>query len=191
MELNATESIFFQTLATTSLLTELGNMDFLNSEYYQNLHFSSNNDIIKTILKESALGNPATLQMFLYTLLVMPKEILMSTDDKYAKKCEEEFDAACKKLIVFSGLAKDVRSNYSDNGDINSFKFYNHMRNAVAHSRCSYKVVNDNYFVTFEDVSSNRKSRCEFTLKTGDVEALLRILQRQLMIFLNEKMSEK
>ena len=82
MNLTKQESIFCQALAMTSLLEELSNRDFLNSDYYnENITFVENNDNFKKILKASGLGNPATMQMFLYILLVMPKETLSDLDD--------------------------------------------------------------------------------------------------------------
>ena len=44
MELTPNESIFCQALAMTSLLGELNNSKFLESEYYQNLRFSGNSE---------------------------------------------------------------------------------------------------------------------------------------------------
>ena len=82
MNLTKQESIFCQALAMTSLLEKLSNRDFLNSDYYnENITFVRNNDNFKKILKASGLGNPATMQMFLYILLVMPKETLSDLDD--------------------------------------------------------------------------------------------------------------
>lgn len=67
----------------TSLLVELSDRDFLNSDYYnQNIIFAENNDNFQKILKASGLGNPATMQIFLYILLVMPKETLSGLDDR-------------------------------------------------------------------------------------------------------------
>ena len=83
MNLTKQESIFCQALAMTSLLEELSNRDFLNSDYYnENITFDRNNNNFKEILKASGLGNPATMQMFLYILLVMPKETLSDLDDR-------------------------------------------------------------------------------------------------------------
>jgi len=76
MEITENESIFLQALSTTSLLAELHNNKFLGSEYYKKLSFSNNS--LKEILELSGIGNPATMQMFLYILLVVPKEIAIT-----------------------------------------------------------------------------------------------------------------
>ena len=78
MNLTEQESIFCQALAMTSLLVELSDRDFLNSDYYnQNIIFAENNDNFQKILKASGLGNPATMQIFLYILLVKHFRVLM------------------------------------------------------------------------------------------------------------------
>ena len=55
------ESLLLQCLATTSLLGELSNANFLESDYYKQLSFSNKN--IKNILTQFGLRNPATMQM--------------------------------------------------------------------------------------------------------------------------------
>ena len=66
------DSYFLQALATTALITALDNPD-LKDDLFQILKF--NNDSFKNIIKLSGIGNPATLQMFLYALLVAPYEM--------------------------------------------------------------------------------------------------------------------
>ena len=85
------ESIFCQALATTELLHLLSDSNFLESDYYKNLQFPANNDPLKYILKHSGIGNPATFQMFLYALLVMPKEILKNSE--FERNCGAYFNA--------------------------------------------------------------------------------------------------
>ena len=58
------ESLLLQCLATTSLLGELSNANFLESDYYKQLSFSNKN--IKNILTQFGLRNPATMQMRRY-----------------------------------------------------------------------------------------------------------------------------
>lgn len=66
MNLTEQESIFCQALAMTSLLVELSNKDFLNSDYYsENITFAGNNDILQEILKASGVGNPAVIYLLL------------------------------------------------------------------------------------------------------------------------------
>lgn len=69
--ISAEESLLLQCLATTSLLGELSNAKFLESDYYKRLAFA--NEEFKKILTISGLGNPATMQMMLYALLTIPR----------------------------------------------------------------------------------------------------------------------
>ena len=182
IKLTQNESTFCQALAMTSLLSELSGHNFLESDYYQNLCFSGNNDFIKKILKDSGLGNPATMQMFLYALLVMPKEILDKLDKAYLDKCANQIDH------LVSSKATKITTTYNNEQSTNltSIKFYAHIRNAVSHSKCSYDVVNGECYVTFKDqLPRDPQQYCEFTLKTADVGSILETLQKQLMDFLN------
>lgn len=132
MELTEHESLFCQGLAIISLIKTLDRLDFLNSEYYkENVVFGDNNDIIKEILDKSRLGNPATLQMFFYTLLVMPKEIIEETT---ITSWEVEF----KRDI--NSYSLDVTTTYPDESaeDSTSIQYFRHIRNSISHSKCTY-----------------------------------------------------
>jgi len=59
------ESLLLQCLATTSLLGELSNANFLESDYYKQLSFSNKN--IKNILTQFGLRNPATIYWVIKT----------------------------------------------------------------------------------------------------------------------------
>ena len=72
--INQEMSLLLQCLASTSLLAELSNSNFMKSEYFNLLKFD--NEGIKNILIESGIGNPAAMQMMLYALLIIPKETL-------------------------------------------------------------------------------------------------------------------
>ena len=60
------DSYFLQALATTALISALANNQYLKDDHFQILKFD--NDSFKNIIKLSEIGNPATLQMFLYAL---------------------------------------------------------------------------------------------------------------------------
>lgn len=189
MGITETESIFCQSLAMTSLLTAL-NDDFLDSDYYNNLPSSRFSDDFKDILNNSGLGNPATMQMFLYALLVMPKELLEKTDNAYLDQCASDTNSLISQLIDKSDLSKDVYTTYPyETGDnLKSIDYYRHIRNTVSHSRCTYKILNGISCVTFMDTNSSGKHICEFTMKTYDVGKVLTTLQAQLIEFLKKKL---
>lgn len=179
------ESMFCQALATTELLHLLSDSNFLESDYYKNLQFPANNDILKDILKHSGIGNPATIQMFLYALLVMPKEILKNSE--FEENCGYYFNA-----IIIEFIYK-FETHYSNeaNTDLADIDFYNHIRNSVAHSNCCYKTIEGCDYVIFKDeIPSNKEQYCEITIKTADVGTLLTNLQNKMIEYLNPSLKE-
>jgi len=188
MELTPNESIFCQALAMTSLLGELNNSNFLESEYYQNLKFSGNSENFKKILNVSGLGNPATMQMFLYILLVMPKEILKDFDRNFSTQCEVEINQLFLNMVV------NVNTTYNNESSNNlaTINYYKHTRNAVSHAKCYYEVINNVCYVTFKDENPKDVSQhCQFTIKTADMGSILEKLQIQIMTFLNSQWSKR
>lgn len=181
------ESIFCQALAMTSLLAELEKVDFLNSDYYkENIFFDDmNNDNFKKILNESGIGNPATLQMFLYILLVMPKETLSNLNDVTINLWTNEFNA---EIQSFTLVVNTTYPNESNN-DLTSIDYYRHIRNAVSHSKCVYKIENGLSYVTFKDENPRDTTQnCEIKMLTRDVGIMFGKLHKQLMIYLNDQM---
>lgn len=179
------ESIFCQALATTELLHLLSDSNFLESDYYKNLQFPANNDPLKYILKHSGIGNPATFQMFLYALLVMPKKILKNSE--FERNCGAYFNAIIIKFIY------NFETNYSNeaNTDLAHINFYNHIRNSVAHSNCCYKTIEGCDYVIFRDEAPfNKEQYCKITIKTADVGTLLTNLQNKIIEYLNPSLKE-
>ncbi len=182
MILTENESIFCQALAMTSLLSTLNNNNFLCSNYYNELRFDSNESNIRKILQASGIGNPATMQMFLYILLVMPKEIFNDSNDSWIKKCVTETNTQVANLV------HSVSTTYPDESaeKLGSINFYRHIRNAVAHSKCSYKTINNTAYVTFTDQNPrNINQHCEITIRTSNVGIVLNCLQIKMMEYLN------
>ena len=183
MKITPEESIFYQALATTSLLRELSDNNFLKSDYYNDKCFKSNNDSgFKKILEESGgIGNPATMQMFLYILLVMPKEML-ENNDSFLNEMKSEINRDFQKYICF------VNTTYHGESEDN-IDFYKHTRNAVSHSKCFYEVDDKGIcYVTFKDTNFKDKNQhCEFKIKTADVGTILTNLQIHMIRFLNKR----
>lgn len=125
MNLTEQESIFCQALAMTSLLVELSDRDFLNSDYYnQNIIFAENNDNFQKILKASGLGNPATMQIFLYILLVMPKETLSGLDDRTLNSWEN----ALKTIVSSFSLSVTTTYPGESSSNLSTVNYYRHIR---------------------------------------------------------------
>lgn len=189
MKINLTEneSIFCQAIANVSLLAALSNNNFLKSEYFQKMKLANtdeNHQNIKTILTASGLGNPAMLQMFMYSLLVIPKELLKND------YCGERFN---EKVLECAPICHSTYEGEEDNKDVN---YYRHIRNAIAHSRCKYSVENGVTYVEFSDWISNARNRseksinCTIKMKTMDVGMLFEFLMRELMKILNKTITK-
>ncbi len=183
------ESIFCQALAITSLFVELENIDFLNSDYYKkNIIFNTNNDNFKKILSASGIGNPATLQMFLYILLVMPKETLLNLHESTIISWRNELNT---EIQSFTPVVNTTYPNESNN-DLTSINYYRHIRNAVSHSKCVYKTENGRSYVTFKDENPRVSvQKCEIKMLTNDVGKMLEVLHKQLMTYLNDQMKNR
>ena len=188
MKLTEQESIFCQALAMTSLLGELSNKDFLNSDYYiENITFTGNNDNFQKILRASGLGNPATLQMFLYILLVMPKETLSNLDDVTINSWKN----ALKTIIRSFNISVTTTYPGESGSDLSTVNYYRHIRNAVSHAKCIYETEKGRTYVTFKDENPTKNHYCEIKMLTSDVGSILEVLQKQIMIYLNRRWSHR
>lgn len=186
MNLTEQKSIFCQALAMTSLLGELSNKDFLNSDYYnENIILTGNNDNFKKNLRASGLGNPATMQMFLYILLVMPKETLSGLDDTTISSWENALKTTIQSFNI------NVTTTYpgESSSDLSTVNYYRHIRNAVSHAKCVYETEKGRTYVTFKDKDFKHSYHCEIKMLTSDVGSILEVLRNQMMIYLNRQWS--
>lgn len=186
MNLNDQEIIFCQALAMTSLLAELSNRDFLSSDYYdENITFDGNDDNFKKILKASGLENPATMQMFLYILLMMPKETLSGLDDKTINSWEN----VLKTTIQSFNLSVTTTYPGESSSDLSTVNYYRHIRNAVSHAKCVYETEDGCAYITFIDENPKKSYHCEIKMLTSDVGSILEVLEKQIMTYLNRQWS--
>ena len=169
------DSYLYQALSTTCLITELANNDYLSSDHFNKIKFT--NKQYKEIIKQSGLGNPATLQMFLYALLVVP----------YSYKENKHFDINFSELNPFiNNITIDSYSNYEKDKD--GIDYIRHLRNAVSHSKCNYYVdCNNICMVEFYD--SDNTHKCYFKMKTSDVGLLLEKIQKIIIKYLDNKLT--
>ena len=136
------ESLLLQCLATTSLLGELSNANFLESDYYKQLSFSNKN--IKNILTQFGLRNPATMQMMLYALLTVPRETLSRTAYSVLETYVERINPLVSTLIE-----TETMSTYDNEDSCEKIDYFRRIRNAVAHSKCNYFSDRGKNFVIF------------------------------------------
>lgn len=176
------DSLLLQILSNTVLLAELSNADFLKSDYFQKLQFSNKN--CKEILFFSGIGNPATMQMMLYALLVIPKEFLSQSNDTKLEEYITDINSFVYKKIEQG--AESTYSTYSGEENVMNINFVKHIRNAVAHSRCKYSSENYTNYVVFTD-TDNKFHECNIKMKTQNVGLLLGKLQQIIMEYISNK----
>lgn len=176
------ESLLLQCLATTSLLGELSNADFFQSEYFEGLTFA--NAECKNILKLSGIGNPATMQMMLYALLVVPSELI------FKKKVYETMDDICENVNQFikSLVVNETTTyTYTRAANVTPINYMHHLRNSVAHSKLLFETENRTNYVTFTDGNPNNNSVfCSFKMETQKVGWILMELQKVIMEYYNK-----
>ena len=181
------QSIFLQSLATTSLLVELSNSNFLESDYFNKLNFQ--NTFFKEILTQSGIGNPACMQIMLYSLLVLPKEILQKDIYPNLDKDFLDINKKIENLVDNSGTF----SNYPQDKTYNSnctMNYIHHIRNAVSHSKCYYNTTNNINYVTFKDINPyNQNQNCEIKIECVKVGKILEYLQKLMLNFLKNTLT--
>lgn len=187
MNITENESVFLQALSFITLITKLYNCDFLNSDYYKKLYYEGNDDFFKYVLDNSGLGNPATMQMFLYILLVMPREIFNKQYSEYKIKCREEINTLCAKLVESS-----TYSTYTGENNICDIDYYKHIRNAISHAECHYFKNANICFVKLCDVNIyDISQKCYIVMTTEKMGEVLNKLVSQLIDFVNMKLKER
>lgn len=175
--ITAEESLLLQCLSTTALLGELSNANFLNSDYFEKLPFE--NESFKTIIKMSGLGNPATMQMMLYALLIVPKELLSRIS--YNKL--ETYVARINPQVCLL-VEECTYSTYDNEDSKEKINYFRHIRNAVAHSKCNYNNENQKNYVEFTD--NNTSKQCSIKIECYKVGLILMELQKLIMEYYND-----
>ena len=166
IEYSSDDNLLIQSYFTTAFLVELKNNDFLNSEYYKNMRFEDK--FIKKSLPTVGIDNQGTLLMCLYTMLVVPRQLL-----------EQEFpDEFVQLNIKVDQIKADANSTYRQDSD--SIDYVRHIRNAVAHARVAF-IPNES--VTFTD-ENNGGDRCTITIPLNNVGLFLTELQKVFMKYI-------
>jgi hypothetical protein len=168
MDLNQEDNLILQCYLITSFLTELKNADFLNSEYYNNLSFEDN--FVKENITKIGIDNQGSLLIFLYALLVIPKQLLES-------KFPNEFNAL---NVSLDSINESARSSYST--DSNGIDYVRHVRNSVAHARVKF---DPNISVTFTD-NNNRGENCTIVILLSKIGPFLTELQKIFITYVEE-----
>lgn len=175
MDLTQEDNLLIQSYFTIAFLIELKNNDFLKSDCYKKLPFEDN--FIKENLPSIGIDNQGNLLMTLYTMLVIPKELL-------ADKFPTEF-AELNNIV--ENIKSEAKSSYKK--DQKEIDYIRHIRNAVAHARVEFMP---NESVKFTD-EKNKREKCTITIPLVKVGKFLTELQKLFMKYietLKVKMNE-
>ncbi|MEA1998851.1 MAG: hypothetical protein U9N61_05960 [Euryarchaeota archaeon] len=157
-------------------MVELKNNDFLKSDCYKKLPFGDN--YIKENLPSIGIDNQGNLLMTLYTMLVIPRQLL---SDNFPT----EFAELNNKV---ENIISEEESSYST--DSAKIDYITHIRNAVAHARVMF-IPNES--ITFTD-KNNKGEICKITIPLVEVGIFLTELQKVFMKYietLKVKMNKK
>jgi HEPN pEK499 p136 len=128
------DNLLLQSYITVSLLAELKNNNFLESEYYDSMNFGIPE--FKEPLREIGVDNRGSAMMALYAMLVLPRELVQNA---YAA----QYDAINEFL---NNHTQHTATNYRS--DSSKTDFVRHIRNAVSHARVSFR---SNDVIIFKD----------------------------------------
>ena len=172
MEYSQNDNLLIQSYFTIAFLTELKNKDFLNSEYYKNAVFEDK--FVKENLPTVGIDNQGTLLIYLYTMLVIPKQLL-----------ENDFPNEFAKLnVIIDNIKIKAESNYPK--DSVKIDYLRHLRNAVAHARVEFIP---NKTVTFIDKNDN-ENECSITIPLLNIGIFLSELQKIFMKYVEKLKTE-
>jgi len=160
------DNLLIQSYFTTALLFELKNANFLDSDYYKNRQFQDK--FVQDNLPKVGIDNQGTLLMVLYTLLVVPRQLLETN-------FPTEFDSLNGEVVK---LATSTTSSYRK--DAQTVDHVRHLRNAVAHARVNFKQDGT---VTFRD-EDRSGSVWEATFPLTNIGDLLTALQAIFMKYI-------
>ena len=166
MEYSQEDNWLIQSYFTAAFLVELKNNDFLNSNYFKKVPFEDK--YVKETLPKVGIDNQGTFLIMLYTMLVVPRQLL-------EKDFPTEFEA-------LNGIVDKLKSNAVSTYKKDSVKidFIRHIRNAVAHARVEF---NPNVSVKFSD-ENNGGEKCEITIPLQNIGFFLTELQKVFMKYI-------
>lgn len=131
--MNQDANLIFQQLISISLIAELHKNNFLESDFYKKMEFS--NSSIKQYIDQVRIDNQGMLLIFLYSLLLTPKEKIFHIYKSEFDKLDDEIERI--KIIENSTYSSDKKKT----------QYTRHIRNSVAHGKVEY----NNNSIIFKD----------------------------------------
>lgn len=159
--LTSQDNLLLQSYYTVSLLAELCNNNFLESDFFSKMSFG-NPEIKRALKDEIKIDNQGCAMMALYSMLVLPREIVQ-------KSYESEYEVIRQFLEIH---ATNTRTTYKK--DKAKICFIGHFRNAVAHAKVEFRP---NDVVVFSDSRTykDKKTNKEVTESFSTELPLLRL----------------
>lgn len=168
MNYSNNDNLLIQSYFTTALLVELRNANFLDSEYYKNTQFEDK--FVHENLPKVGIDNQGTLLVTLYTLLVVPRQLLEAS-------FPDDFEALNDAVETLS-----VKATSTYKKDKQKIDHVRHLRNAVAHAKVKFE---QNGTVTFRDENGSG-SVWEATFHLSKIGLLLTELQSVFMKYVEK-----
>ncbi len=153
------QNLILQTYYSTSFLVELKNNDFLSSDYFHKMNFSTS--WLKNQMEVIGIDNQGILLMSLYAMLVVPKQLIYYDYKLQYEKIDDYIDDV--KTSVHTTYARDQTK----------IEYIRHIRNAVSHARVEFSP---GVSVTFRD-ENNRSEAFEVEIPLSKVGVFLMKLQ--------------
>jgi len=166
MNYSNNDNLLIQSYFTVAFLSELTNTNFLESDYYREAVFED--EFVHENLPKIGIDNQGTLLIFLYTFLVVPKQLL---EERFTK----EFGKLNPKI---DKLKASATSSYAS--DKKKIDYVRHLRNAVAHARVDFSTDG---VVTFRDRHHNG-SECEIVIPLQNVGNFITELQQVFVAYI-------
>ncbi|MFK7820750.1 MAG: hypothetical protein AB8G99_18675, partial [Planctomycetaceae bacterium] len=141
------ENLIFQSYWTVCLLLELTNNNFTESEFFDSMAFAD--PAIKEQVRTLGVDNQGSLIMCLYTMLVVPKQLLE----------QQHADEFAEVQVFLEASTQNTSTTYAS--DSPTVDYLRHIRNAVAHARVSFRP---NDVIVFSDQRGSDRFSTELPL---------------------------
>jgi len=155
------DNLLLQSYYTFSLLVELKNNNFLESNYFSEMSFG-NPEIKRALKDEIKIDNQGCAMMALYSMLVLPLEIVQ-------KSYQSEYE------VIRQFLETHTRNTQPTSADKKPIDFIRHIRNSVSHASVEFR---ENDVVIFSDYNSKIKETFSTELSLSKLGEFINRLQQ-------------
>ena len=173
--LNNVDNIVLQGLYNVKLLARLDYLGLIKSDYFKSLGIEVE---LKDIFSEIGLGNRAMILSFLYTLLVVPRELFDETST---------ITTEIRNLNNEIEKIKLPETNTTYKRDNLQIDYVRHIRNSVAHANAEFFECDKVIF--YDECKKNEK--CEIHIPLNKIHYIIEELDKILTNYNNIKSQEE